>query len=177
MSEVVYQHQSAPPVDQRSEPPAVFRLWERRAVVRPFAAAGLAGIIGGGLLAAAIAAPAPTRHGVWASAYLVLVIGVGQIVLAVGQALLAESPPSVGLATTTAALFNTANIAIVLGVVTGHIAVFDVGSVLLLIALVLFLHGVRRGRRAGWPLYAYRLFVAGLVISIPIGLLITILSG
>ncbi|HEU4362374.1 MAG TPA: hypothetical protein VFR27_12830 [Mycobacterium sp.] len=165
MSEVVGQDQSARP--------AVFRLWDRRAVFGPFALPGAISVIAGGSLAAAIAAPAPTRHGVWAAAYLVLVLGVGQIVLGIGPALLASTPPSARMVTVTATLFNIANIAILLGIVTNHITVFDAGSLLLLIALALFLHGVWHGARRGWPLYVYRLLVAVLAVSIPIGLLIT----
>lgn len=165
MSEVAGRDQSARP--------AVFRLWDRRAIFGPFAVPGAVSVVAGGLLAAAIAAPAPTRHGVWAAAYLVLVLGVGQIALGTGPALLASTPPTARMVAVTAALFNIANIAILLGIVTNHIAVFDAGSLLLLIALVLFLHSVRHGARRGMPLYVYRLLVAVLVISIPIGLLIT----
>jgi hypothetical protein len=159
--------------DERRPPPAVFLLWDRRTAVTPFVLAGVLAVIAGGLLAAAIAAPAPTRHGVWAAAYLVLVLGVGQIVLGAGQALLAATPPTMRLVNVTAVLFNTANIAILLGIVTDHIVVFDAGSVLLLVVLALFLYGVRGGTAVGWPLHAYRLFVAALIVSIPIGLLIT----
>ncbi|MGH3562760.1 MAG: hypothetical protein ACRDTN_13440 [Mycobacterium sp.] len=171
MSEVVGHHQSTGS-EGRQTPPAVFRLWDRRAVFGPFAVAGAVSVIAGGLLAAAIAAPAPTRHGVWAVAYLVLVLGVGQIVLGAGQALLASIPPTERVVAITAVAFNAANIAILVGIVTDHIVVFDAGAVLLIGALVLFLYGVRRGARS-WPLYAYRVFVAVLVVSIPIGMFLT----
>jgi hypothetical protein len=154
-------------------PTAALRLWERRAVFAPFAVAGAVSVFAGGLLAAAIAAPAPTRHGVWAVAYLVLVLGVSQILLGAGQALLVSAPPSARGAAVTATVFNVANVAVLVGVVTDHVVVFDAGSLLLVVALVLFLYGVRRGARRGWPLYAYRLFVALLVVSIPIGMLLT----
>lgn len=158
---------------QQPTHPAVFLLWDRRAALGPFALAGAASVIAGGLLAAAVAAPAPTRHGVWAAAYLVLVSGVGQIVLGIGQALLASTPPTARVVTVTAALFNIANIAILLGIVTDRVVVFDVGSVLLLIVLVLFLNGVRHATRRGWPLHGYRLLVAVLIVSIPIGMIVT----
>lgn len=149
------------------------RLWDRRAVFGPFGLAGAVGVIAGGLLAAAIAAPAPTRHGVWAVAYLVLVLGVSQIVLGAGLALLAARPPGARMIIATAAAFNAANIAILFGVVTEHVVVFEAGSVLLIVALVAFLHGVRRAARRSWTLYVYRLFVALLVVSIPIGMVLT----
>lgn len=176
MSEVLGREQSAGPYERQAMP-AALRLWDRRAAFLPFAAAGVAGVLAGGLLAAAIAAPAPTRHGVWASAYLVLVIGVGQILLGAGQALLAATPPTARRVAVTAVAYNVANLAILLGIVTGHIIVFDAGSVLLVVALVLFLHGVVHGAQTGWPLQVYRLFVAMLIVSIPIGLVITTAAG
>lgn len=175
-SELVGHDQSGEP-DAGQTPPAALRLWHRRAVFGPFAVSGAVSVIAGGLLAAAIAAPAPTRHGVWAVAYLVLVLGVGQIILGAGQALLAPTPPTERVVTVTAVAFNAANIAVLIGIVADHVIVFDAGSTLLLVALVLFLRGVRRGTRRGWPLYAYRLFVAVLVLSIPIGVLVTTASS
>ena len=172
MSEVIEPGQTADVVDQRAAP-AVLRLWDRRAAFQPFWLGGVAAVIAGGLLAAAIAAPSPTRHGVWAAAYLVLVFGVGQIVLGAGQTLLASSPPSRRTALTTAALFDVANLAILAGVVGDQMIVFDVGSMLLIVALLLFLAGVRDSHRPGWPLLSYRLFVGLLVVSIPIGMIVT----
>ncbi|MGH3970566.1 MAG: hypothetical protein ACRDTV_21215 [Mycobacterium sp.] len=172
MSEVVGHDQSAGPGDWQT-PPTVLRLWDRRASFEPFAIAGAVSVIAGGLLAAVIAAPAPTRHDVWAVAYLVLVLGVSQIVLGAGQVLLASTPPTARMVAVMAVAFNAASIAILVGVITDQIVVFDAGAVLLIVALVLFFHGVRHGARRGWPLYAYRLFVAVLVVSIPIGLLLT----
>jgi hypothetical protein len=170
--EVVGHDESSEPDDPHSAPAAV-RLWDRRAVFGPFAVAGAVSVFAGGLLAAAIAAPAPTRHGVWAIAYLVLVSGVSQIVLGAGQALLASKPPGAHWVTVTAVAFNVGNAAVVAGVVTERIVVFDVGSLLLAAALVLFLYGVRRGARRGWLLFTYRLLVALLVVSIPIGMFVT----
>lgn len=171
MNEVVGQHQSAG--SDCDTPPAVLRLWERWAVFRPFAVAGSVSVIAGGVLAAAIAAPAPTRHGVWAAAFLVLVLGVGQLVLGAGQALLPAVPPGAGVVTATAVAFNAANIAVLVGVVSNRLAVLDAGALLLVIALVMFLRAVRHGARPGWPLYAYRLLIAVLVVSIPVGVFLT----
>lgn len=155
------------------ERPAALRLWDRRAVFTPFALAGSVSVIVGGLLASVIAAPTPTRHGVWAVAYLILVLGVGQLVLGAGQALLPAEPLTARMATLSSALFNAAGLTIMLGVVTGYVGVFDIGAVLLFVALVLFLYAVRQGARRGWPLYIYRFFIGILVVSIPIGTFIT----
>ncbi|CAJ1501192.1 hypothetical protein MU0083_002621 [[Mycobacterium] kokjensenii] len=156
--------------------PAVLRLWERRSAFTPFAVAGSAAIVGGGVLAAAIAAPMPTRHGVWAVAYLVLVLGVGQLVIGAGQTLLPGSPPSSGAARLRAAAFNVSGAAIVLGVVTDHLAVFYTGSALLFAVLARLLIDVRRSPRSGWAPVAYRLLLVALVVSIPIGMAVTTAS-
>lgn len=153
--------------------PVLLALWDQRASFTPFMVAGATAIVTGGALAAAIAAPSPTRHGVWAVAYLVLVLGVGQLVLGAGQALLAAEPLTPGAAALTSAAFNLSGAAIVLGVVTDRIVVFDVGAAVLFMVLVWLLYVVRRPARRGWALIAYRLFVAALIVSIPIGMLIT----
>lgn len=154
-----------------SRRPTPLRLWDQRAAFKPFAVAGATAVVAGGALASAIAAPAPTRHGVWAVAYLVLVLGVGQLVIGAGQALLAPQPP--GTATAAAAAFNVSGVAIMLGVVTDHIVVFDAGAALLLVVLVWLLFTVRRSPRRGWALCVYRAFIAVLIVSIPIGTAIT----
>src|SRR5689334_18409429 len=58
----------------------------------PFAAAGAACIVAGGLVAAATA-QAPSQLASWTTAYLVLVVGVAQAALGTGQALLTARPP------------------------------------------------------------------------------------
>ena len=171
MSGVVEQ-QSAGTAGERRQP-APLRLWDQRAVFRPFAAAGCASIVAGGLLASAIAAPAPTRHGVWSVAYLVLVLGVGQLMLGAGLALLATAPPGRRTVGAIALAFNIAGVAIVLGIVTDHVVVFDAGSALLLGALVVLLSGVRRSTYRGWTLHVYRGLIALLIVSIPIGAYLT----
>lgn len=172
MNDVVDTARSARP-DDGPQRPVLLRLWDRRAAFKPFAVAGCGAIVAGGVLASAIAAPAPTRHGVWAVAYLVLVLGVGQLVIGAGQALLAAEPPTPGWAAISAAGFNVSGAAIVLGVVTDRVVVFDLGSALLLIVLAGALYRVRRSAQHGWALWAYRVFITALVVSIPIGMLIT----
>ena len=172
MSDVVDTTLIAGP-DDGARRPMLLRLWDRRAAFKPFAVAGAGAIVAGGVLASAIAAPAPTRHGVWAVAYLVLVLGVGQLVIGAGQALLAAEPPTPGRAAIIAAAFNVSGAAIVLGVVTDHVVVFEAGSALLFVVLAAALYRVRRSAQRGWALWIYRLFIAALIVSIPIGMLIT----
>lgn len=156
-----------------SQQPVPLQLWDQRAAFKPFAVAGATAVVVGGALAAAIAAPSPTRHGVWAVAYLVLVLGVGQLAIGACQALLPAVPPSPRIAALTAAAFNVSGAAIVLGVVTDHLAVFYAGSALLFVVLAWWLYDVRRSTRRGWAPIAYRMFLAALIMSIPIGMLIT----
>lgn len=156
----------------RQLPPTLSRLWDRRTVFAPFALAGAVAVAAGGIVAAAIAAPTPTRHGVWAVAYLVLVMGIAQFALGAGQALLAQTTPDSRQTLATAALFNAANLAVIAGVITDRTIILTTGSLLLFVALGLSLYGVRRSDRRGWPLHLYRLVITVLAVSIPIGLLI-----
>lgn len=162
--------------DDRQVPAVLNQLWDRRAVFAPFAALGSVSVLTGGIVAAAIAAPHPTRHGVWAVAYLVLVGGVSQIALGAGQALLTDTPTSAKRAGITAVLFNLANIGVLTGVISGLIPVLHPSATLLMVTLGLCLYGVRGSTRRGWPLYSYRLIVAVLALSIPIGLVVTTLG-
>lgn len=159
--------------DDSSPRPVLLELWRQRAAFKPFAVAGMVAVLAGGALAAAIAAPAPTRHGVWAVAYLVLVLGAGQLAIGAGQALLPAVPPSPREAALNATAFNLSGAAIVVGVVTDHVAVFHAGSALLCAVLAWLLYRARRSTRRGWALFAYRFFLAALVVSIPIGMAIT----
>lgn len=159
--------------DDSSPRPLLLQLWQQRAAFKPFAVAGIVAVLAGGALAAAIAAPAPTRHGVWAVAYLVLVLGAGQLAIGAGQALLPTAPPSPREAALSATAFNLSGAAVVVGVVTDRVALFHAGSALLCAVLAWWLYRARRSTRLGCILLAYRLFLAALVVSIPIGMLIT----
>lgn len=134
----------------------------------PFAVVGTACVIAGGLVAA-FTAPAPSEHASWAAAYLVLVAGVTQVALGVGQALLA-SPPRRTVVGEFAA-WNAGNAAVLAGTLTGVLPVVYAGGVLLVVALALWTSGVRRpGPRRGWGLRLYRLLVVLMLVSIPVGL-------
>lgn len=150
-------------------------LTTRRQTVLPFAAIGTLAIIAGGLLAA-IVAPEPTEHAVWAVAYLVLVAGVAQIALGAGQSLLTERPPSPRLLAVELFTWNVGNAAVIAGTVSDTAAVTDAGGLLLVIALALLL-GATRGARPGWVRPTYRLVVLIVLISIPIGLILAHLKG
>jgi hypothetical protein len=137
--------------------------WPR---VRWFAYFGAACIVAGGLVAAA-SAPASSEVGTWAAAYLVLVGGVAQMVMAVAQAVLSPGRPSAFIAEVQVVLFNVGSAAVVAGTAVGIHLVGDAGSLLLLGALVLSARAV--GGVAGRAAGLYRAVVVLLVLSIPVG--------
>jgi hypothetical protein len=136
----------------------------------PFAAVGLACIIGGGLLAA-ISAHDPTRHGMWTVAYLVLVGGVAQAGLGIGQALLGRDQPSTRTLALQFAGVNVGNAAVIAGTLLEEAWLVDIGGALLALALILFLGGVR-GVPSSWPVLLYRALIGFVLVSIPVGLVL-----
>ena len=147
------------------------RLLDLPARVRPalpFAGVGTACVVAGGLVAAATA-PAPSEHHSWAAAYLVLVAGVTQIALGVGQALLASNPPSRRVLAGGFTAWNAGNAAVLAGTMVDATPLVDVGGVLLVLALALLMFGVRgTGWRDGWGLRLYWLLIAVMLVSIPV---------
>lgn len=146
----------------------------------PWVALGVATTVAGGLVAAVVAHE-PTEKPVWASAYLVLVAGLGQVALALGRAVLASRPPDCGALARDFALFGLGNAGVVIGTLTDALWLVDVGGALLVVALGLMVWGVRA--RAGFSsrpgpawlvglLWLYRLVVVVLLVSIPVGLVL-----
>jgi hypothetical protein len=145
---------------------------DRCSAALPFVVLGVACVVAGGLVAAATA-PAPSEHGSWTTAYLVLVAGVSQIALGVGQALLAPRAPSRRIVAVEFSAWNGGNAAVVAGALSNITPLVDTGGALLVVALALLIRGVRgAGQRGRWALYAFRLLVVILLVSIPIGLLL-----
>lgn len=135
---------------------------------------GVASVVAGGLVAA-VTRPAGLAHGPWLAAYLVLVSGVAQVGLGAGQAWLAKTAPPGGTTGAELLLWNGGNLAVVAGTLVATPPIVDVGGLALLAALVLFLAGVRRARRAdNGLLLVYRLLTLVVALGIPIGL---VLSG
>ena len=141
-------------------PAAVYGAWL-------FASTGLAAILAAGALSAALA-HAPTRAAMWLTAYLVLVVGVAQIALGVGQARLASRPLTPALLGSEWLLFNGANALVISGRLLVRPNAVAVGAVVLAMALGLFLRGVR-GAGGGWLFRVYSLLVALLACSALVG--------
>lgn len=137
----------------------------------PILVVGVLGILAGGLLSAA-AAPSPTRHAAWAVAYLVLVVGVAQLCLGVGQAVLGERTPRWPVTVVEVVVFNLGNAGVLIGTVRETTWLVDAGGVALIIALVYFMLGVRGTTGLRWLRYLYWFVIVVLLVSIPTGLIL-----
>lgn len=135
---------------------------ERLRAAQPFLLTALLALLIAGFVAAAVA-HAPTRPLVWMVAYLVLVAGVAQGVLGLGQALLPTRPPAPRWRAAEWLLFNGGNVGVIAGTLLVMPALVAVGTALFVAALATFLLGVR-GTGGGWLLLAFRavLVVTGL---------------
>jgi hypothetical protein len=148
----------------------------------PATLVGMACVVAGGLVAAFTAA-SPTEHGAWAAAYLVLVAGVSQVGLAVGQSVLTARSLPARTSRAELVTWNGGNAAVLTGTLAGIAWVVDVGGALLVATLALVASGVRRhpvrdgSRRQALARKAFQLLVLVLLLSIPIGLWLARQSG
>ncbi|WP_166980400.1 hypothetical protein [Paramicrobacterium fandaimingii] len=139
----------------------------------PFLWVGTAAIIVGGLVAA-ITSPLKLEHGSWASAYLVLIVGIALIFFGVTQSLLTERATRRTIAIEIGA-WVLGSLAVLGGTLVSQPAIVDIGGAVLVIALIVFALAVRtRGRtRATLPLWVFRFVLLVMIISIPIGLVLS----
>ena len=129
----------------------------------PFVFVGVACVIAGGLVAA-VTSIAPTEHLTWSSAYLVLVAGVAQVGLGLGQEILPPRPPSQRLSIVELALWNV-------GTLAGTAAAVDAGGALLVVTLALVGYA-SRGAAQTWLSHGFRALIVILLVSIPVGLVL-----
>lgn len=141
-----------------------------RGAALPFLTLGAAAIVFGGLFSAATARMA-TYHSAWSVAYVVLVVGVAQVALGLGQWWLASHQLSAGFLAGELVAFNVGNAGVILGTLLGASLWVDAGSALLVIALVCFGWGVRSSRRRGPALWTYWTLIVLLLVSVVIGLI------
>ena len=145
-------------------------LIERWPVVRPFLAVGALSIVAGGLTAA-VTRPTGFALGSWLAAYLVLVAGVAQIALGVGQAWLARDAPRRAEVGVELATWNGAVVATIVGTLVGAPLVTTLAGAALVVALLRFLAGVRSARASSSAtVVLYRLVVTIVLVSTPVGL-------
>lgn len=160
---------SMPPATHREDAPVVPpALRKRLMAVRIFLVTALVAMLAAGFTAAVIA-HAPTRLLVWMVAYLVLVAGVAQVVLGLGQALLSAQPPSSRWRIGEWTLFNAGNAGVIAGTLSASTTWVAIGTVLFVASLVAFLFGVR-GAGRGWLLFAFRAVLVVVCIGACVGL-------
>jgi hypothetical protein len=144
----------------------------RRRAATPFLALGVAAIIAGGLVAAAVAHH-PAEHPVWTSAYLVLIVGVAQMVLGAGQAWLSERLPSIPWIAGEWLVFNLGNAGVIAGTLFGSFRMVLAGTALFAAGIVAFLLGARGPMRRGW-LAGYRILLGLIFLSSLAGLALSL---
>ena len=142
---------------------------------RSVAALGMVCIVVGGLVAA-ITRPTGFASGPWVAAYLVLVAGVAQVGLGAGQSLLSAQPPTSRTTAWELVAWNVGNGAVLAGTLASTPPAVAVGGMALFAALAMVLRGVRRPRRGGrgW-LVGYRLLAGAIAVSIPVGVVLSVL--
>lgn len=148
--------------------------WVRSAAA-PFVMIGAACVIGGGLLSAAVA-PMASYHSSWAVAYIVLIAGVAQAALGLGQARLTNSAVPTKVLRGELLGWNAGNAAVVAGTLLDVTPVLYLGCLLLIAALVLVLRSIAHAP-AGRTLLTMRIIVVVLLVSMPTGIVIQALTG
>lgn len=139
-------------------------------------------VIAGGLLAAVVGLPGnataglPLRHLAWASAYLVLVVGVAQFVFGMGQARLSARVPAPGWILAEWLVFNLGNAGVIAGTLLGEFRWVLAGTALFAAGIALFLIGTRGALRVGW-LAGYRILLGLMFLSSLAGLVLSVRSG
>jgi hypothetical protein len=106
-------------------------------------------------------------------AYLVLVAGVAQGVLGLGQALLPTQPPAPRWRAGEWLLFNGGNAGVIAGTLLALPALVAAGTALFVAALLAFLLGVR-GAGHGWLLHAFRTVLVVTCLGACVGLALSV---
>ena len=120
---------------------------------------------------AAVTRPTGFAHGSWLAAYLVLVAGVAQIALGVGQAWLAGEAPGRADVTIELVAWNGSVVATIVGTLAAAPLVTTIGGIALVVALLRFLAGVRTaGGSSNTSLVLYRIVLTIVLVSTPVGL-------
>lgn len=140
---------------------------------------GIGFVVAGGLVSA-VTSPLHLTHGSWLAAYLVLVCGVGQSAMGAAQLLAADALTDGGADSGTEerrawaqlGAWNLGNALVISGTLAATPLVVDGGSVVLLVSLVLALLHSRR-LRAGRLTFAYRVVLLIMIVSLPIGVLLS----
>lgn len=139
---------------------------------RPFLVISVICVTAGGFVAA-VTRPTGFDLGPWVAAYLVLVGGVAQGALGVGQAWLRRSAPSLRLVMAEAVTWGLGVAGTLIGQLAQAPLVTTAGGVATAVALVMFLRSVSGSAGAPrWLSLAYRGCIAIVLVSTPIGLVL-----
>jgi hypothetical protein len=142
----------------------------RWSAIRPFLVVGSAAIVVGGVTAA-VTRPTGFELGSWMAAYLVLVAGVAQIALGVGQARLAREAPDRAEVRIELVAWNASVVATIVGTLVGAPIVTTLGGVALVLALLRFLAGVRTpAAPSNVSLLLFRIVLTVVAVSTPVGI-------
>lgn len=148
--------------------------WVRNA---PFMIFGAAAMVAGGFVAA-VAGAVTWGHGAWTAAFVVLVVGMAQVVLGLAQSALAPQLLERGRVIAQFALWNIGCAAVIGGTQTDSTAVVASGSVLFLAALVISGLTVRyHSALVGAPrvlLGVYRVLLVVLSLSVAVGIILSL---
>lgn len=138
----------------------------------PFAWLGSASILAGGVVAA-VSRPTGFEQGPWVAAFLVLVAGVAQLSLGVGQAALASASPTPLVVIAELALWNLGCVLTIVGTLAAAPVLTTIGGVAVIAALVVFLWSVlTNGSAGGWLRIGYLTVLWFVLASTPVGLLL-----
>jgi hypothetical protein len=135
----------------------------------PLFVVGGVSIVAGGLTAA-VTGPTGWQHGPWVAAFLVLVAGVAQVGLGVGQSHLTAKPMSVRSGAGACALWNSGCAVVIAGTLLSSPAVVSLGSAPLVAVLAMATTSVGGCARRSHVAVAYLFLLVVLLISVPIGI-------
>lgn len=123
----------------------------------------------------AAAAPNSSYHSSWAVAYIVLVAGVAQVLLGVGQAVLTAGEVAAKVRQIELWCWNAGNAAVVAGTLLDVPILLYLGCVALIVTLVLVLRAIAHVPANGM-VWTMRIVVAVLLVSMPTGIVIQALT-
>ncbi|MEO6761234.1 MAG: hypothetical protein ABI220_02540 [Candidatus Saccharimonadales bacterium] len=146
-----------------------------KVILKLFSGFGLLAILAGGFLAA-FSAHNPSEFTSWASAYLVLVVGILQIGFGLGLYLLTVKPNQL-MPVLAFAAYNLGNIGVILGTGLKNSSpdiswLIDASGGLLAVAMVLLVSSVH-GAKHSWQRSIFYAIILVIFISMPIGLILS----
>lgn len=109
------------------------------------------------------------------SAYLVLIVGVAQIMFGAGQAWLSTRRPRASWLTSEWIVFNLGNALVIAGTLAGNFVLVFAGTVLFAAGIALFLLLTRGATHRGW-LIGYRILLGLIFLSSLVGLALSAAS-